>query len=55
MGNGSVDHESYTGEAALVLVFHRLEEGVACSTQRERALFGKVYFADSSHIDVQPS
>ena len=36
-GNGSFDHAADTREAALVLVFLRLEEGIAYSILREGA------------------
>ena len=54
-GDGSFDHEADTREAALVLVLLRAEKGIACSIFPEEALFRKVYFAESSDINVQPS
>ena len=36
-GNGSFDHETDTREAALILVFPRTEEGIACSILHEEA------------------
>ena len=54
-GDGSFDHEADTREAALVLVLPRPEEGIASFINREGAVFGKAYFAESSNIDVQPS
>ena len=52
-GNGSFDHEANPRDAALVLVLHRPEEGTAFSILREGALFGKVYVAENSGVDVQ--
>ena len=54
-GNGSFDHKTDTREAALVLVLPRQEEDIASRVLRGGALFRKVYFAESSNIDVQPS
>ena len=54
-GDRSFDHEADTREAALVLVLPRPEEGIACSIFCEGALFRKVYFAEGSDINVQPS
>ena len=54
-GDGSFDHEADTREAALVLVLSRPEEGIARSIFPEGALFCKVYFAEGSDINGQPS
>ncbi|WP_294117970.1 hypothetical protein [Thiolapillus sp.] len=54
-GDGSFDHEADTREAALVFVLPRPEEGIARSIFPEGALFRKVYFAEGSDINVQPS
>ena len=51
-GNGNFDHETDTKEAALVLVLPGTEV-IACSILREGALFGKVYVAENSGVDVQ--
>ena len=53
-GNGSFDHEADTRETAFILVLPRPEEGKNSSIFHERALFGKVYFAESGNINVQP-
>ena len=54
-GNGSFDHEANTRVVAFVLVLPRTEEGAACSILQKGALFSKVYFAESSNINVQLS
>ena len=54
-GDGSFDHEAEIREAALVLVLPRSEEGIARSIFPEGALFFKVYFAEGSDINGQPS
>ena len=54
-GDGSFDHEADTKEAVLVLVLPRPEEDIAYSIFLEGILFRKVYFAESSNIDVQSS
>ena len=52
---GSFDYDADTREAALVLFLPRPEEGIACSTFPDGALFRKSYFAEGSDINVQPS
>ena len=54
-GDGSFDHEAETREMVLVLVLSRPEEGIAYSIFSEGALFRKVFFAEGSNTNVQPS
>ena len=54
-GYGSFDREADTREVVLVFVLSRSEEGIASFTFQEGNLFSKVYFPESSDIDVQLS
>ena len=54
-GSGSFDYGANTREAVLIFILSRSEEGIASFTFQEGNLFSKVYFPESSDIDVQLS